>query len=58
LIELKTPVEVRIPTDDRVIWQPAIVIGRTREETPRYDVMLPGGDVLPNIEAASLKVAA
>lgn len=57
-IKLRTPVEVRIPNEDRIIWQPAIVIGRTREERPRYDVLLPGGEVLPNIDAKSLKVAA
>lgn len=58
MIELLTPVKVAVPTDDRVIPVPGVVIGRAICEPPRYDVQLIGGPLLNNVEAVRVRVAA
>jgi hypothetical protein len=52
MIDLLTAVKVGVPNEDVVIWHPAVVIGRTIERQPRYDVRLESGEYLSGIPDA------
>lgn len=58
MIALLETVAVGVPSEDRVIWQPAVVVGRTIECQPRYDVRLSNGETLSGIPDAFVKRAA
>lgn len=49
MIDLLTPVKVGIPAGNVVEWKPAVLIGRTIECQPRYDVRLAEGGYLSGI---------
>lgn len=48
-LSLKTPIEAQVETDGKIVWQRGMVIGRTIEQTPRYDVALLDGRVIGNL---------
>jgi hypothetical protein len=52
MLALLEPVKVGVPNEDKVIWHPAVVIGRTIECQPRYDVRLESGEYLSGIPDA------
>ena len=58
MIDLLKPVKVGIPNHDGVIYQDGVVIGRTREQRPLYDVRLMSGAMLRGVEAEMLEEAA
>lgn len=58
MIALLKPVKVGIPNQDRVIWQPAVLVGRTIESEPRYDVRLADGAILAGIPYTYVEEAA
>jgi hypothetical protein len=49
MIDLLTPVKVGIPAGNIVEWKPAVLVGRTIESEPRYDVRLNDGGYLSGI---------
>jgi hypothetical protein len=49
MIDLLTPVKVGIPAGNVVEWKQAVLIGRTIECQPRYDVRLVDGGYLSGI---------
>jgi hypothetical protein len=49
MIDLLTPVKVGIPAGNVVEWKAAVLIGRTIECQPRYDVRLADGGYLSGI---------
>jgi hypothetical protein len=58
MIALLKPVHVEIQTNDGVVYQDGVVIGRTREQRPLYDVRLASGAMLRGVEAELLEEAA
>ena len=58
MIALLTPVKVGIPQGNVIEWKPAVLIGRTREETPVYDVRLDSGEFLSRIPSTLIQEAA
>lgn len=58
MIDLLKPVKVGVLTGSYVDWQPAVVVGKTIEETPRYDVRLDTGAYLSDIPEILIRVAA
>jgi len=58
MIDLLKPVKVGIPTHDGVIVHHGVVIGRTIEARPLYDVRLTSGAMLRGVEAEMLEEAA
>jgi hypothetical protein len=47
--DLKQPVLAAIATEDRLTWANGVVIARTIEGEPRYDVRLETGLLLNNL---------
>lgn len=46
MLDLQSPVTIPVIDHGRVRRLAGVVVGRTREESPRYDVMLPGGRIV------------
>lgn len=53
MLPLKSAVEVTRPGSTK--GKPGVIVGRTREQTPHYDVLIDGA-VLNNLPAAQVKV--
>ena len=49
MIDLNTSVRVGIPNGNVVEWKPAVLVGRTIESEPRYDVRLNDGGYLSGV---------
>lgn len=58
ILELKSPVEAKIESSGVMTWQRGIVIGRTLERHPRYDVMLADGRMFGNLPADHVRLLA
>jgi hypothetical protein len=52
MIDLMTPVKVGIPAGNVIEWKPAVLVGRTIESQPRYDVRLIEGGYLSGVPDA------
>jgi hypothetical protein len=49
MIDLLTPVKVAVPMINGVEWKPAVLVGRTFELQPHYDVRFADGGYLSGI---------
>lgn len=49
MIDLLSPVKVGVPAGNAIEWKAAVLIGRTIESEPRYDVRLVEGGYLSGI---------
>ena len=58
MIDLSSPVEVALIENNALRWRPAVVVGRTMEQNPRYDVRLADGAIKSDIPATLIKRAA
>jgi len=58
MIALLKPVKVGILAGNIVEWKQAVLVGRTIESEPRYDVRLPDGTLLAGIPYTFVKEAA
>lgn len=57
MLTLGSPVLASVPTDDRVLWLPGRVIGRSISGQPRYDVKLDTGRTLNHLAPDQVRVA-
>jgi hypothetical protein len=55
-MQLNEPVMVALPEEGHVIWQPGIVVGRTLECEPNYDVRLDGGKIIASVPETQLRL--
>ena len=52
---LNEPVEIAVPEEGKIVWYPAVVVGRTLEADPHYDVRLEGGKIIASVPATKLR---
>lgn len=55
-MRLNETIMVAVPEEGKIIWHPGIVVGRTLEEEPNYDVRLEGGKIIASVPAKLLRV--
>lgn len=56
MIPLNTPVDVSVVEAGRIVWHPAVLVGRTLEEQSRFDVRLPNGAILANVSGDRIRI--
>lgn len=52
---LNEPVQVALPEEGKLVWYPGVVVGRTLEAEPHYDVRLEGGKIIASVPANQLR---
>jgi len=52
---LKEPVKVALPENGKIVWHPGILVGRTIEPTPHYDIRLASGKIIANVSAHQVR---
>lgn len=58
MIELLKSVEVGVPGENKVKWLKGVIVGRTVEKDPNYDVMLEVKSVKVNVPENMIRQAA
>ena len=53
---LNETVEIAVPEEGKIVWYPAVVVGRTLEAEPHYDVRLEGGRIMASVPANQLRM--
>ena len=53
---LNESVEIAVPEGGKIVWYPAVVVGRTLEADPHYDVRLQDGKIIASVPANQLRV--
>jgi hypothetical protein len=55
-MHLNESIMIALPEDGRITWQNGIVVGRTLEAEPTYDVRLEGGKIIASVPARQLRM--
>lgn len=55
-MHLNEPIMIALPEQGRITWQHGIVVGRTLEAEPTYDVRLAGGKIIASVPARQLRM--
>lgn len=58
IYDLRSPIEAKVESSGVLTWQRGMVIGRTLERHPRYDVMLADGRIIGNLPADHVRLLA
>jgi hypothetical protein len=53
---LNQTVHIALPEEGQFVWQPAIVVGRTLEADPHYDVRLQDGKIIADVPTNHLRM--
>lgn len=56
-MDLNESVMIALPENGKIIWYPGVLVGRTLERYPRYDVRLANGKIIANVSADQLRPA-
>lgn len=54
MYELKDKVVVRTFTPDGMLERDGVIVARTIEGNSRYDIALPGGEIVANVDGEAL----
>ena len=54
---LNESIMIALGEEGQIIWHPGVVVGRTVEAEPNYDVRLEGGIIVANVPAKQLRMA-
>jgi len=55
---LNESVKIALPENGKIVWYPGILVGRTLEPRPHYDVRLASGKIIANVSADQVRSAA
>ena len=55
-MHLNESIMVALPEEGGIAWHHGIVVGRTREAEPNYDVRLEGGKIIASVPARQLRM--